>query len=292
MSVGEASERKNAFAEGKEKKKRYFRNVAATGRSCNVGPESSSVPDVETRTQEISPLGGASEQKIASADAKGKKKRYFRNVAATGRSCNVEPESSAVPDAGTRTQEIITVGEVSEPKNTAAEAKGKWKRFPKKRYYKKIAATVRSSNVIPKSSSFPDVATRTQETLPVGEASEQKNTVAETNGNWKRFPRKRYFKRIAATVRSCNVRPMFPSFEAICSGDAATGNVEPRDADVTPGVSPEAGVITSDPEIEESKKLSESGKRSTQKKHKNQSCKRRGKQEFMGLFLLDTVGEK
>ena len=29
MSVGEASERKNAFAEGKEKKKRYFRNVAA-----------------------------------------------------------------------------------------------------------------------------------------------------------------------------------------------------------------------------------------------------------------------
>ena len=29
------------------------------------------------------------------------------------------------------------------------------------------------------------------------------------------------------------MRPMFPSFEAICSGDAATGNVEPRDADVT-----------------------------------------------------------
>ena len=71
--------------------------------------------------------------------------RYFRNVAATGRSCNVRPESSSVPDVGTRTQEIITVGETSEQKIASADAKGKWKRFSKKRYDKKIAATVKSS---------------------------------------------------------------------------------------------------------------------------------------------------
>ena len=128
-------------------------------------------------TVEKMSVGEASERKNAFAEeGKEKKKRYFRNVAATGRSCNVEPESSVVPAVVTRTQELMPVGEVSEPKNTDAEAKGKWKRFLKKRHYKKIAATARSTNVIPKSSSVPDVATRTQETMPGGEASEQKTS--------------------------------------------------------------------------------------------------------------------
>jgi hypothetical protein len=65
---------------------------------------------------------------------------------------------------------------------------------------------VRSCNARPKSSSFPDVGTRAHEIISVGEAFEQKNTSAEAEGKWKKFPRKRYFRKIAATVRSCNAR--------------------------------------------------------------------------------------
>jgi hypothetical protein len=48
--------------------------------------------------------------------------------------CNVRPGSSSIPDVGTRTQEILPVGEASEQKNASAEGKGKWKKFPSKRW--------------------------------------------------------------------------------------------------------------------------------------------------------------
>ena len=115
--------------------------------------------------------------------------------------------------------------------------------------------------------------------------SEQKNASAEAKGKWKKFPSKRYFKKIAVTARSCNVIPKFPSFEAIYSGDAATGDVDLRDMGETPDASPEAGAVTLDPEIEESEKMSECKRKSTQKQQNRQNRKRRGKEGLSGAPL-------